>query len=182
MIDNQLWITINCYVAQNWCCLFLLISLEHVIERRGFDNLIKVIVDALKKHVGVFDANVVARLLSFGVDCVNVFQGVRNGVTHQLQNKFAPHFNGIHCMAQHTNLAMQMLSHILVVKCIEDLLQSFFYFFHSPKKHLEFLKLVGLMKVKGNKILQYVRTCCINLLSPTKWFLSMYIPLVCKDG
>ncbi len=72
MIDNQLWITINCYVVQNWCCLFLLISLKHVIERRGFDHLIKVIVDSLKKHVGVFDANVAAILLSFGVDGVNV--------------------------------------------------------------------------------------------------------------
>jgi hypothetical protein len=105
---------------------------------------------------------------------------VRNGVTHQLQNKFAPHFKGIHCMAQHTNLVMQMLSHILVVKYIEDLLQSLYFFFHSPKKHLEFLKLVGLMKVKGNKILQNVKTCCINLLNPTKWFLSMYMPLVAK--
>jgi hypothetical protein len=30
-------------------------------------------VDAVKKHVGVFDIDVVAKLLSFGVDGVNVF-------------------------------------------------------------------------------------------------------------
>jgi len=29
--------------------------------------------DALKKHVGVFDINVAAKLLSFGIDGVNVF-------------------------------------------------------------------------------------------------------------
>ncbi len=29
--------------------------------------------DALKKHVGVFDIDVVAKLLSFGIDGVNVF-------------------------------------------------------------------------------------------------------------
>jgi hypothetical protein len=39
--------------------------------------------DALRKHVGVFDIDVVAKLLSFGADDVNVFQRVRNGVTRQ---------------------------------------------------------------------------------------------------
>jgi hypothetical protein len=38
------------------------------------------------------------------------------------------------------------------------LLQSLYFFSHSPKKHLEFLKLVDLMKAKGSKILQNVKT------------------------
>ncbi len=33
----------------------------------------KVIMDVLKKHVGLSDINVVAKLLSFGIDGVNVF-------------------------------------------------------------------------------------------------------------
>jgi hypothetical protein len=47
---------------------------------------------------------------------------VKNGVTRQLQDKYAPHLESIHCMAHCTNLAMQTLFHILVVKCIEDFL------------------------------------------------------------
>ncbi len=78
--------------------------------------------DVLKKHVGVSNTNVVAKLLSFGANSVNVFQGVKNGVTRQLQDKYAPHLESIHCMAHCTNLAMQTLFHILVVKCIEDFL------------------------------------------------------------
>jgi hypothetical protein len=34
------------------------------------------------------------------------------------------------------------------------------------------------MKAKGNKILQNVRTHWINMLSPTKRALSMYMPLI----
>lgn len=72
-IDNQSWISIHCYVVQNWCCLLVLISLEQVTKRRGSNNLTKMIMDALKKHIGVSDANVVVKLLSFGDDGVNVF-------------------------------------------------------------------------------------------------------------
>jgi hypothetical protein len=60
----------------------IFIFLEQVIEGGGLDNLTKVIVGVLRKKGGVFDANVAGKLMSFGVDGVNDFQGVRNGVTH----------------------------------------------------------------------------------------------------
>jgi hypothetical protein len=41
--------------------------------------------------------------LLFGIDGVNLFQGVKNGVTHQIQDKYVPHLKGIHYMARHTN-------------------------------------------------------------------------------
>jgi hypothetical protein len=67
------------------------------------------------------------------------------------------------------------------MKCIEDLFLSLYsYFYHNPERHLEFLKLANLMKVKGNKILQNVKTHWINMLSLTKWVLLMYMPLVAK--
>jgi hypothetical protein len=59
--------------------------------------------DILKKHACVFEVDVVPKLLSFGVDSVNVFQGVKYGVTHQIQDKYAPRLEGIHYMAHHTN-------------------------------------------------------------------------------
>jgi len=36
---------------------------------------------ALKEHGGIFYANIVAKLISFGVDGVIVLKGVCNGVT-----------------------------------------------------------------------------------------------------
>jgi hypothetical protein len=36
---------------------------------------------ALKEHGGIFNANIVAKLISFGVDGVIVFKGVCNRVT-----------------------------------------------------------------------------------------------------
>jgi hypothetical protein len=61
--------------------------------------------DALKEHGGFFYTNVVAKLMSFGANGVNVFQGVNNGVTHIIQNKYSLHLNNIHCMAHYTNLS-----------------------------------------------------------------------------
>jgi hypothetical protein len=54
---------------------------------------------ALRKDGGVFDVDVATKLMSFGVDGVNVFQGMHNGVTCQIQHKFPPHLESIHCMA-----------------------------------------------------------------------------------
>jgi hypothetical protein len=45
-------------------------------------------------------------LLSFGIDGLNLFQGVKNGVTQQIEDKYVPHLEGIHCMAHHTNRVM----------------------------------------------------------------------------
>jgi hypothetical protein len=76
-IDNQLWILIHFYVVQDWCHLPILIFLEQVIVGGGLDNLIKVIMGVLKKEGGVFDVDVARKLMSFGVDGVNDFQGCK---------------------------------------------------------------------------------------------------------
>ncbi len=69
-------------------------------------------------------------------------------------NKFAPHLEGIHYMAYRTNLSMRILSQIHVVKCIEELIQSLDSFFScNSKMHIDFSKMLDLMKAKGNKIL-----------------------------
>ncbi len=106
MIDNQSWVSIHCYVVQNWCHLHVLIFLEHVIRGKGFNNLTKVIIDIMKKYVVVSKTNIVMKLMSFNANGVNVFQCMKNGVTYQLQVKFVPHLEGIHFMAHSTNLIM----------------------------------------------------------------------------
>jgi hypothetical protein len=72
--------------------------------------------------MGYFYADVARKLMSFGIDGVNVFQGVCNNVTHQIQDRYVPHLEGIHYMAHCTNLDVQTLFKILIVICIEDLL------------------------------------------------------------
>jgi len=47
-IDNQSWIYIYSYVAQDWCQILLFISLKQVINGKGVDNLTKAIMGALK--------------------------------------------------------------------------------------------------------------------------------------
>jgi hypothetical protein len=72
--------------------------------------------------MGYFYAYAIGKLISFGVDGVNVFQGVCNNVTHHIQDRYVPHLEGIHYMAHCTNLDVQTLFKILIVKCIKDLL------------------------------------------------------------
>jgi hypothetical protein len=55
-------------------------------------------------------------------------------------------------MAHHTDLVVQILSGLPLVKHIESLLQTLHaYFAHSPKQHLEFTKLIEVMETKKVK-------------------------------
>lgn len=59
-----------------------------------------------------------------------------------------------HYMAHRTNVVVQDLSNLPIVAKLEDLLQSFyFYFSNSLKQHLEFTNLVKIMDIWGLKIL-----------------------------
>jgi hypothetical protein len=59
MINNHSWISTHSYVVQDWCHIHVFISLKYVIEGGGANNLTKVIMGALKKHVGLFYVNIV---------------------------------------------------------------------------------------------------------------------------
>jgi hypothetical protein len=62
-------------------------------------------------------------------------------------------WNCIH--AHKTNLAVEVLSELPIVRGIEDLLQDIYSFFcKTPKKHVAFMKLVEFLEYKGNKILR----------------------------
>ncbi len=69
------------------CCLRLVLHICVHFFRASYwkkectNNLIEVIMGALKEHGGIFNANIVAKLISFGVDGVIVFKGVCNRVT-----------------------------------------------------------------------------------------------------
>ncbi len=76
--------------------------------------------------------------MTFGVDGVFVFQGVKSGVIQQIFNGWAPHSTRVHCIAHGTNLAVQILSHLQMVNKIEGLFQTLYnYFSKNLKMHLE---------------------------------------------
>jgi hypothetical protein len=141
-IDNQSWISIHVYFVHNWCRIPLLVGLEKIIESPSASNLTKILVSCLEKTGGIDKEQIAKMLLSFGTDGASVFQGSRNGVTKKIQESYGPFLEGIHCMVHRTNLVVTHLNKLHVVSEIESLLSSLHkYFSHSPKKHVEFVKL-----------------------------------------
>jgi hypothetical protein len=61
--------------------------LEQFTKRGYVDNLTKVIIEALKIHGNVSNANITTKLISFRANGVNVFQGLHNAISHQIKKK-----------------------------------------------------------------------------------------------
>jgi hypothetical protein len=51
------------------------------------------------------------------------------------------------------------------------------YFSHSPKRHLEFQRLVQTLETKGNKIFKNVKTRWMSMLDALKRIMVEYRPL-----
>ncbi len=137
-----------------------------MVEGLRNDNLIKVIMEALMIGGGLLKDQIVQKLICFGANGVDVFQGTKNGVTKQIKDNYVPHSIEVHCMAHHTNLKVQTLLGLHLMIHLENLLQTLhFYFPHSPKRHLEFTKLVKHMQTKRNQILRNVKTKWISMLN-----------------
>jgi hypothetical protein len=66
-IDNGLWISIHCYVVQNWNRVPILISLECVQDQAASANLLHLIMSTVKHKGGVYGGNLVHKLMSFRV-------------------------------------------------------------------------------------------------------------------
>jgi hypothetical protein len=62
--------------------------------------------EALMIGGGVPKDQIAQKLIYFGVDGVNVCQGTKNGVAKQINDNYAPHYIGVHCMAHCTNLVV----------------------------------------------------------------------------
>ncbi len=131
---------------------------------------------------GVPRNQIAHKLICFGANDVNVFQGTKSGVAKQIKDNYVLHFIGVSYMAHHTNLAMQTLSRLPLVIQLENLLQTLdsYKFAHSPKRHLELTKLVKLMQTKGNNIFWNVKIRWIFMLSFAKIVMAKYKTLLMK--
>ncbi len=82
--------------------------------------------------------------------------------------------------ALYGTLDQQTLSNLPLVFHIENLLQCLYgYFSYSPKKHLEFTKLINIMEIKG-KILWNIKTTWISTINFIKHVLSKYHTFIMK--
>jgi hypothetical protein len=74
---------------------------------------------------------------------------------------------------------MLVLSKLSLVVQLEGLLHILYgFFFHSPKKFLEFQSLCDVLIKEGNKLLKNVKFKWINMLSPMKRVMEQYWPFI----
>jgi hypothetical protein len=66
-IDNGSWISIHCYIVQNWSRVPILISLKRVQGQATSANLLHLILSTVKHKGGVYGDDLVHKLMSFGV-------------------------------------------------------------------------------------------------------------------
>jgi hypothetical protein len=104
--DQQSWVLIHAYVVQGWQKNLLLLSLQQVVDGATSNNLKCILVDVLVLYGDLTQESIASKLITFGVDGMSVFQGVRIGVTFQLKTQIVLFMIGVHCMSHCTNLAM----------------------------------------------------------------------------
>jgi hypothetical protein len=105
-VDNQSWLSLHAYIIKEWSQIPILLSLERVVEGADAGHLTRVIIQALLTIGGLTCESLSSKLICFGANGVSVFQGSRTGITWQIKLDYAPHMQGVHCMAHQTNLAV----------------------------------------------------------------------------
>jgi hypothetical protein len=93
-----------------------------MVDGATFDNLKCILVDAMVLFGDLNKDNIASKLVTFAVNEVNVFQGVKIGVTVWIKNQNAPFMIGVHYTSHCINLAVQMFSKFNIVRKIEDVL------------------------------------------------------------
>jgi hypothetical protein len=71
--DNQSSISIHGYCVQDWCHIFVLLLVEHIVEGSNAQKLTKVILAALINFGGMIEKEIANQLLCFGANSVNIF-------------------------------------------------------------------------------------------------------------
>lgn len=182
-VDHTSWLGVHVYMMENWERIPYLLHHSHVTESGRSDYLTSVIMQSLMGEGGLTQAEIANKLLSFGSDGVNTFQGCKTGVATQIRDKWAPFSLGVKCCGHRINLCVETLSNFPFVSRLESFLQSLYaYFCRSNKRHVELQKLATLLETKGNKVLRNNTTRWISMRSPARRALEEYKTLVVKMG
>jgi hypothetical protein len=76
----------------------MMIFLQKVVDGTRINNLTIIIMEALQNGGGLSFVVVAKKLLFWGADGVSTFQGIKIGVTKQINTNYAPYSIGVHCM------------------------------------------------------------------------------------
>ncbi len=104
----------------------LFFFLKCVVVGSGANNLIQVFMQALMHEGGITKNLIGKKLMTLSANGVFFFQSIRSSIIRQIFNGWAPHSMGVHYMAHITNVAVQILSHLQMVRRIEGLLQTLY--------------------------------------------------------
>ncbi len=135
--------------------------------------------NSMMKGGGLSREELSKKLLCFGANGMNMFQGGKTRMTKQIKDSWPPFSMGVNCVAHRITLTMQTLGDLIFIAKIEGFkLNMYGHFSHSPKRHLEFQRLVQTLESKGNKILKNVKTRWMSMLDPWKRIMSKYHPML----
>ncbi len=99
-------------------------NLERVTKGCTIYNFTNMIRNSVKGFGGLFDHDLVTKVVCFGADGAATFQGIKIGVANQLRKKSSPFCIHVHRVAHRTNLIAFTLLDLLIVVKIETLLAS----------------------------------------------------------
>jgi hypothetical protein len=77
-------------VVDNWVRIPIFISLDQTLEGSRSNNLTKVIMEVVMIGGGLPQDQIAKKLICFGVDGANVFQGTKTSVIRQIYDNCAP--------------------------------------------------------------------------------------------
>jgi hypothetical protein len=147
-----------------------------VVDRPTSNNLKRILVDAMVLYGGLILETMASKLITFGADKVNVFQGVRIRVTIQLKDQNVPFMIRIHCTTHRTNLVVQTFKILAIVQKIENVLKnSYSYFCNNPKRTQKFVKLANILETKGQHVFNNIKTLVDFYVTPSKDNVKMNI-------
>jgi hypothetical protein len=103
-------------------------------------------------------------------------QGFKSRMMIQIQHEYDPLIiNIVHCMIHQTNLTDKPFQTYPWFFALNSFTMFVWYFSHSPKKRLEFTKLVKIWRQKGNKNSHNIKIVrWIFMVNPIKCVLSKY--------
>jgi hypothetical protein len=84
---------------------------------------------ALVGEGGLSREEIASKLVCFGADRVNKFQGSKMDVTTQIREEWAPFSLGANCSSHRINLVVETLSNYPMVSRLESLFQSMYSYF-----------------------------------------------------
>jgi len=104
-VDNTSWVGVHVYAMDSWERKPHLLHLSCISESGTTDQLSEIIMHALIEEGGLTREDIARKLVCFGADGVNTFQGSRTCVTNPL-------VNAIHCLIKLSQITMSRYLHL----------------------------------------------------------------------